>query len=433
MDANSTHNVGVAFMNVDNFAGGAWTGDGTSGFYIWGFQGKAVPVNDAGGFTYATGYLATVAAARFDLPYEWDVSNVSQGILIEEQRTNLHIRSQEFDNAAWTAASTTVTANNTTAPDGTSTADLVTGTASGQSLNTTTDITVSASTNYTMSCFVKKGNFQWVRMTPIDSAGTNGYRCWFDLDNGVVGSTALAGAGFTIVSTSMTNAGNGWYRIVAVFSTTGTVVKMAVTSASADASTTRADVGSGAGVGTTLYQWGAQVELGSFATSPIHTISATVTRAVDTISLTASGGFPVDATKGTLYAKFNPINVGAIRYALAQDDDTANEHFSIGSSAAGAGQFNVTDGGAAQTAPLTNGTVTAGSANKVAASWQANDFAISTNGTAASTDTSGTLPTVTKLKFGVGNTSTNVLNGYLQHVVSLPRDMTDGELATRST
>jgi hypothetical protein len=36
---------------------------------------------------------------------------------------NLLLYSQEFDNAAWTKTSTTVTANSTTAPDGTTTAD----------------------------------------------------------------------------------------------------------------------------------------------------------------------------------------------------------------------------------------------------------------------------------------------------------------------
>lgn len=52
------------------------------------------------------------------------------GLLIERPVTNVVLRSQELDNAAWTptnvtAAAPTVTANNATAPDGTSTAERI--------------------------------------------------------------------------------------------------------------------------------------------------------------------------------------------------------------------------------------------------------------------------------------------------------------------
>ena len=57
--------------------------------YAWGFQAKRYPVNDALGYTPSTGYIATTTAAKYDLPYEWNAALASQGILIEEQRTNL--------------------------------------------------------------------------------------------------------------------------------------------------------------------------------------------------------------------------------------------------------------------------------------------------------------------------------------------------------
>jgi hypothetical protein len=41
----------------------------------------------------------------------------------EPQRTNLLLQSEEFENAVWTAANLSVTANSTTAPDGTIAAD----------------------------------------------------------------------------------------------------------------------------------------------------------------------------------------------------------------------------------------------------------------------------------------------------------------------
>ena len=44
-------------------------------------------------------------------------------LLLEGTSTNLQIRSEEFDNAAWTKTFITVTANDTISPDGTESAD----------------------------------------------------------------------------------------------------------------------------------------------------------------------------------------------------------------------------------------------------------------------------------------------------------------------
>src|SRR5690606_5381998 len=48
-----------------------------------------------------------------------------RGLLVEEQRTNLLLRSQEFDNASWSKVSSSVSANAAVAPDGTLTADKI--------------------------------------------------------------------------------------------------------------------------------------------------------------------------------------------------------------------------------------------------------------------------------------------------------------------
>ena len=50
-----------------------------------------------------------------------------EGLLIEESRTNLQPYSQEFDNAAWSKVGSSITANSVAAPDGTMTADTLTG------------------------------------------------------------------------------------------------------------------------------------------------------------------------------------------------------------------------------------------------------------------------------------------------------------------
>ena len=52
--------------------------------------------------------LAEASVARIDFD---PVSRACRGLLIEEQRTNLCLRSETFDNAAWTKTRCTVTAN----------------------------------------------------------------------------------------------------------------------------------------------------------------------------------------------------------------------------------------------------------------------------------------------------------------------------------
>ena len=69
---------------------------------------------------YGTLQTAAMGEARFD--YD-PATGEAKGLLIEEQRTNLLTYSEQFDNAAWIKTRLSVDANNTTAPDGTLTAD----------------------------------------------------------------------------------------------------------------------------------------------------------------------------------------------------------------------------------------------------------------------------------------------------------------------
>jgi hypothetical protein len=63
--------------------------------------------------------------------FEFNTDGSYRGLLVEPGATNLALRSQEFDDAYWVkgvggvALAPVVTANNQTAPDGTSTADTV--------------------------------------------------------------------------------------------------------------------------------------------------------------------------------------------------------------------------------------------------------------------------------------------------------------------
>ena len=162
---------------------------------------------------------------------------------------NLFLHSQEFDNAAWSKANTTVTANNTAAPDGTTTAELVVGTGAADTLSRS--VTVESGAVVTLSMFIKYSNMDWVRLTILN--GANEIRAWFDVNNGTLGTVNTAGTG-TSAAGSIQNIGNGWYRCIlsgAIPATTSYTIVNAT--ASADASFTRVTNGE-------RYLWGAQLE-----------------------------------------------------------------------------------------------------------------------------------------------------------------------------
>lgn len=97
---------------------------------------------------------AAVNAPRFDHNPQ---TGESLGLLVEEARTNLVLRSEEFDNASWNGAPSiiTVTANTQTAPNGTLTADTITTVSGTPALFQ--PVACLASTVYTWSFYVKLG------------------------------------------------------------------------------------------------------------------------------------------------------------------------------------------------------------------------------------------------------------------------------------
>jgi hypothetical protein len=110
----------------DSIRGVTWAGDGTSGVLAWGAQLEqrasvtAYTPTTTQPITNFVPVLQTAVnnQARFDHD---PVSGESLGLLIEEQRTNLVINSEQFE--LWTSVGTSIDINTTVAPDGTQTAD----------------------------------------------------------------------------------------------------------------------------------------------------------------------------------------------------------------------------------------------------------------------------------------------------------------------
>jgi len=360
-------------------------------------------------FVGSNGFIQTAAinAPRFD--YD-PVTLAAKGLLIEEQRTNLLLRSAAFDNASWSKSGSTVTANATTSPDGTADADKLVETATTGQHRASQAVTVTSGVAYTYSIYAKAAERTsiWVRI--IGAATFAG--CIVDLTNGAI-------TGTTGTSTA-TNVGNGWYRITVSGtsdSTTATVYANLIDGAGANTYT---------GDGTSgLFVWGAQVEAGAFATSYIPTVTSQVTRSADVATMTGTNFSSwYNQSEGTFVASFqNVVDPAAGGKAVFSTNDGTNNNRVTLLTTTAAAEGRIVVGGVA-TNPVSRG-FTGGSVAKSGIAFAAGSGAQYTNGVLNSAVTPSAAPTVNRLEIGANLTS-SFLNGHIRQIAyyntRLPND-----------
>ena len=208
-----------------------------------------------------------------------DFLNDSNGaLLLEPQRTNLLLRSEEFDNASWvklgqgTGSVPIVTPNYAISPDGTQNAsrlqcDLNGGnTTSDRSwlYQSITDVVVQS----TFSLYVKNISSETIIFT---------------LNNGSS-------------DTVFVPADSQWHRLYSV-KTGGAQPRIGLIG------------GVGASDNADLLIWGSQIEAGSYATSYIPTQGAISTRVAETCSQTPPSGI-IGQTEGTIYFEGSSDTIG---------------------------------------------------------------------------------------------------------------------------
>ena len=287
------------------------------GIYIWGAQ--LVEGTDAKPY-FATTNRQDVP--RLDYRNADGTLNSCPRLLLEPQRTNVNIFSEDITNATWEKINviTTNYANVVTSPDGYTNADkLIPDTTSnsyhGIQLSSGRP-TLTSGVVYTFSVFAKAQGYDKIRVQNF----SQGVRAQFNLTTG----TLINQSGTT--STFITPYGNGWYRIGFTYTqsiTLGAYWNTLVIST--DDNSGNAPI-AWTGNGTdSIAVYGHTIEAGAYATTYIPTTTAAVTRLADAASKTGVSSL-IGQTEGTLFAEVDVQNlIGAVsRGILVVSDGTTS-------------------------------------------------------------------------------------------------------------
>jgi hypothetical protein len=353
----------------------SYTGDGTSGLIIFGAQLETGVTTD---------YIATTTAAVSvgpvsGLPRLDYLGSTCPRLLLEPQRTNLATYSEQFNHPDWSKAETTITANNAVSPDGYTNADKVEATNTiGNYVNQSTS-NVGA---YTHSVYAKAGNVS--SFTILWASYSSGKAATFNL------STETATPVGATITATITNVGNGWYRCTTTDTSANYIVLISLNNATNTAIS----------IGSYIYLWGAQAELGAYATSYIPTLGASVTRVADAASKTSASAL-IGQTEGTIFWEF-AVDVSAAaghESIINIDNGSFGNTIYIIKSTAGTIGAEMYVGGVAQ-ASYTSSVQAAGT-HKAAIGYANNNTAFFLNGVQiGTTDTSCSVPATSRIQLG---------------------------------
>ena len=352
-------------------------------------------------------------------------------LLVEPAGTNLCLQSENFS-TTWSPTNIAVTTGSTaafTAPDGTTSADLLTASASG-SARIIQSFTFVSGTTYTYSAFAKAGS-GFFGLTMENGGVASGAAVVWNLNTGALAVSGVVGAGYTLQSQGIENYGNGWYRCRMTV-LLGLGVAGNIRANTSDGTMTSAIINSASG--NTAYVWGAQLETGSVATSYIPTTTGTGSRSADVISVSGAVSGSIGQTEGTIYAEFEHTSNTAERRVIALSDGTATNRIFIWAMS-NILYAQIQGNSIAIVNPIPSGY------NKVAFAYQQNGVSgnlfASINGGAVVSGTSTTYPaTINRVAIGSSESAaagTLQWNNRIRATALYTTRLTNAELATLTT
>lgn len=290
-------------MSIYDNAGVALIPSGTKASKLY----SVLPANGDGDFTHSRGSTATrvnkdgfiesvaTNVPRLDYPLIDGVVQDCPALLLEPSRTNLIADSDDMTGFSFTSAA--IDLNSGIAPDGSNTAIKFKDDNSGGTgaVRLFKAYTVSTSTDYQMSVFMKAGTLNYAGLrTGSFTTPANGDTV-FNLSIGTIHSQSSAHT-----RASIEYYGNGWYRCSIGFTThsSDTSGNFVVILANNNGNPNSVDRN---GTSNVLI-WGAQFEAGSYTTSHIPTSGSTVTRSADACNGSGTSA-EFNDSEGVLFAE----------------------------------------------------------------------------------------------------------------------------------
>jgi len=178
-------------------------------------------------------------------------TRVNAAGLVELVPYNLLTYSEIFSNVAWLKENSSITANTTTAPNGTLTADKLVENTSNSNHRTFQSYAAPSLGSYTYTCYAKQAGRTMFRIAIFDGGTTK--TAFFNIANGTIFSTINC-------TSSITNVGDGWYRCTITATITSTSLQLQSWLSLPDATTVYTGDGTSG-----VFIWGAQLVEGTSA------------------------------------------------------------------------------------------------------------------------------------------------------------------------
>jgi hypothetical protein len=415
----------------------SYAGDITKGLYIWGADLRL-----ASQAALTPTYQPITASWSATIPgnHAFQTNNINRPIL--RARYNLLTYSEQFDDGVWSSVGAQpITANTTTAPDGTLTADTFTAQTNGAFTNYKFRSVGTLVGSHTESFSIKKGTQKFF-FIDLYRAGTD-YVAVFDVDAG----SYVGNAGQTSFdSTSITSQGNGWWRLTATVNLSSASYTIAFGTATGNNAVQA--------VGDSVFVWGADVRPTSQATGLIGPTYQRVAAATDydttgflpyvafngTNSCMTTNSIDFTATdKMTVFAGVRKLSgtPTGVMYELSANTNTNNGTFYAAAPLNNATDYGWVSKGTVQgfvtptgyTAPRTDVLTAIGDISGDVATLRVNGVQAATSGGDQGTGNYGNYP----LFIGARDQTSFYLNGWLTSLIGRGAATSAGQISATET
>lgn len=434
--------VRASLATVDG--GASYTGDGTSGLFIWGAQleAGAFPTSyqpstetftgrsGTATFIGSNGLIQTAASGVARMNYNPMNLTVAPKLVLEAAGTNLLTYSESLLNPIWTKLRATVATSAIAAPDGALTTTILSNNGIIDSNGyAAQNATWDGTSSYTFSVFLKANTITSATISFIDTSGVAA------LGNVDVNLTTGSLSGSGSVKATITQLPSGWQRVSV------TAIPLV------GAGFVRITLPTDATAGTDgIYIWGAQLEASTYPTSYIPTVASAVTRVADTsTSAQTTRAADVASMTGANFSSWWRADEGSFvaEYLLGADnsslgligldDGTSSNVLQMRYSSGGQAQFSVNSSGVNQVSLAPAGYSGMG-AYKRTVTYGSAGFQQTINGVIPNPGVfTGTIPVLTLAFVGCEQGTRNFINGHVRSLSYYPKRLTSAELQALST